>query len=191
MTKQDNEGEKNFKGRILNEKYKKFSSTFADYNIEYKTFVNKFPGIIENIKSLGKRSPSIKHEILSLFGSHSWKNLSEEIKSKHTFSDCKGCLQDEKYKNGLAELPIKKSCAKFKAKAKQYGLIKPKILADITTKIVNDLDQEYNEKYNTTFSKQIQLNSERKKPTADSSIARKTIQNVEKQWKETAVERYI
>ena len=95
--------------RIENgKKFEKFEERYSDYckndTSSYKAFVNKFPKIIENIKSLGKKDPAAKKSILSIFSTDSWTNLEQLKKTKHSPTDCQGCLKDPIYKKALSKL---------------------------------------------------------------------------------------
>ena len=54
----------------------------------YKAFINIFPNIIENIKSLGKKDPAAKKSVLSTFLIDFWTNLQQLKKTKHSATDC-------------------------------------------------------------------------------------------------------
>ena len=72
----DGEMEKHYRGRILSEKYNILTTFFDNkYHVEYKTFIDKFPAIIENVKSIGKRPPNIKTKLLTIFGFQNWETL--------------------------------------------------------------------------------------------------------------------
>ena len=98
--------------RIENgKKFEKFEERYSDYckndTSSYKAFVNKFPKILENIKSLGKKDLAAKKSVLSIFSTDSWTNLEQLKKAKHSATDCQGCLKDLIYKNALSKSPIK------------------------------------------------------------------------------------
>ena len=92
-------------------RFEKFQERYHDYcknhTSSYKAFANKFPKIIENIKSLGKKDPAAKKSILSIFSTDSWTNLEQLEKTKHSRTDCQGCFKDPIYKKALSKLPIK------------------------------------------------------------------------------------
>ena len=87
------------------------------------------------------------------------------------------------------------------AKANKYNLFQNKILADKTNTIVNDLNIEYKENYNTTFTEQYtllkqdeqnkeNLAKQHKQKKQNLATAKSIKQDIEKQWEETSVERY-
>ena len=63
------EGNKNvWQGNVNKKRFKKFRERYFDYckndTSGYKAFVNKFPSIIKNITSLGKKDPAAKKSVL-------------------------------------------------------------------------------------------------------------------------------
>ena len=108
--------------------------------------------------------------------------------------DCAGCLKHEK--DGLSKFLIKKKNIKAKKKAQQLGIIPTSHLSDITNQVLNNLDEEFNEKYNSSFTTQIKkkFNLENKKTSAHTKIiatkvGKAVIENTKEQWNETVVER--
>ena len=97
------------------------------------------------------------------------------------------------FKSALAEFPIKKDSYKFKAKAKANGLVRSSVLANVTNKVVEKLDREFKNAYKTSFSKQFTKHIQTKENISSTSatVARQVVNDVERQWNETAVERYI
>ena len=81
-----------WKGNVNKKRFEKFRERYPDYRkndtSSYKAFVNKFPNIIENIKSLGKKDPAAKKSVLSKFSTDSWTNLEQLKKAKHSPTDC-------------------------------------------------------------------------------------------------------
>ena len=87
--------------------------------MDYKTFLNNFPKIIDNVVSIGKRNPSARDQVKKVFNKEAWISLSNDKKAKHSLIDCKGCLHDPDLKDALADFPIGQKMLKFKAKEKQ------------------------------------------------------------------------
>ena len=60
-----------WQGNMNKNRFKKFQDHYPDYckndTSSYKAFVNKFPKIIENIKSLGKKDPAAKNQFYLYF----------------------------------------------------------------------------------------------------------------------------
>lgn len=194
LEKLDGEPDKHFKSRVLREKFEDYSKFFHKYEekfqVEYSTFANYFSAIVEHIRSIGKTSSKIRDEILAIFSSKVWASMPQPKQNCHSLYDCDGCLKNEKLKYMLAEFPIKKGNVRFKARAKSAGLVKAQVLRNITSNIVNKLNEDYKRDYNTTFTGQICKQHKNNSPDEVKSIARATKQDIEKQWKETAVERY-
>ena len=75
--------EKNVKGKIMHEKYKRLQRVFRIryFNINYKTFPKKYPSIINDIHDIGKKSLEIKGHLLEVFSEKKWNLLSDDAKS--------------------------------------------------------------------------------------------------------------
>ena len=60
---------KNAKGNNLKETYEELQLLFGiDYfKINYTTFHNKYPSIVDEIRSIGKRNPDVKEHVLKTF----------------------------------------------------------------------------------------------------------------------------
>ena len=116
--------------------------------------------------------------------------LSADKKCNHSLYDCKECLKNKNMKSAQAKLPVKNVC--WKAKATSMGLYKEKILKDITNKIVKNLDDQFQKNFRTTFTKQFnKVNKEiiNKSVSSEKEVIKSVKQDIEKQWKETSVER--
>ena len=79
----------------LKEIYEELQFFFGNdyFKINYTTFRNKYPSIVDQIRSIGKRSPDIKEHVLKTFSKSEWSLLSEELKSRHSPENCDGCLR--------------------------------------------------------------------------------------------------
>ena len=92
-----------WQSNINKKRFEKFQERYPDHckndTSSYKAFVDKFPKIIENIKSLWKKNPAAKKSVLSIFSTDSWTNLEHLKKTKHSPTDSQGCLKDPIYKN--------------------------------------------------------------------------------------------
>ena len=106
----------------------------SDYfKINYTTFRNNYPFIVNQIRSIGKRNPDVKEHVLKTFSKSKWSLLSEELKSRHSPENCKGCLKKKIYKSVLAQFPIK-SCVCEKKQGRQVYL-KKKIFMKLPKKL--------------------------------------------------------
>ena len=68
VTKQEDENEKEFKSRILHQRFEEFCKTFAVVatKIEYDQ-LKKFNNIVKNVQDLGKSFPNKKKHLLDIF----------------------------------------------------------------------------------------------------------------------------
>ena len=75
---------KNAKGSNLKETYEELQLFFGiDYfKINYTTFRNKYPSIVDQIRSIDKRNPDVKEHVLKTLSKSEWSLLSGEIKSR-------------------------------------------------------------------------------------------------------------
>ena len=70
----------------LKEIYEELQFFFGNdyFKINYTTFRNKYPSIVDQIRSIGKRRPDVKEHVLKTFSKSEWTLLSEELKSRHS-----------------------------------------------------------------------------------------------------------
>ena len=136
-----------WQGNVNKKRFEKFLKRYPDYckndTSSYKAFVNKFPNIVENIKSLGKKDPAAKKSVLSTFSTDSWTNLEQLKKTKHSSTDCQRCLKDRMYKNILSKLPIKTNAYRRKAFLHDFDGKKSTVLHDVTNESVSDLNRNF------------------------------------------------
>ena len=119
-------------GAILSNHCKELNTYFNTNTFEItKEFYRRCYSVIAEILRSLRRANAEKFKIiLEAFNDESWEKLSLDGKKKHSLNECRGCLEDQKFKNGLAQFPIK--AKPFIAKARKYGLIKKQPLKDIT-----------------------------------------------------------
>ena len=88
------------KGSNLKETYEELQLFFGiDYfKINYTTFCNKYPFILDQIRSISKGNPDVKEHVLKTFSKSVSKLLSGELKSRHSLENCDGCLKKRIYK---------------------------------------------------------------------------------------------
>ena len=190
--------DKSFKGIVYQQKFDRYNQYFENkqtFKTPYKTFVNKFSAIVDNMRDLSKFKCASKHELLDTFSQKQWEELGDR-KYEHSLFDCNACLKT--HKQGLSKFLVKSK--KFKAQAEKAGLYKEAVLADVTNKLVNQLNNEYTKKFNTTFTTQVKKmfrtsnqkeNISIKKQKQHLTIAKKLNENIVHQWKETSVQRYV
>ena len=183
---------KNAKGSNLKETYEKLQLFFGiDYfKINYTTFRNKYPSIIDQIRSIGKQNPDVKEHILNTISKSEWSLLSGQLKSRQTLENCDGCLKKGIYRSVLAQFPIKSLW--LRKKAEKAGLFKEKNLRDITQKTLNKLNKQLKRDHGTSFTTEVKkVFKKERKQINKGDIIRATKENIEQQWKETAVERLV
>ena len=83
-------------------------------------------------------------------------------------------------------LPVR--CFLHQAKAKKAGLIEKQVLQDKTKSILSELNNNFRNNYHTTFTKQVKRVLEIPKPRY---IAKSIKTDIENQWEQTFVERYV
>ena len=136
---------KNAKGSNLKETYEELQLFFGIvyFKINYTTFRNEYPSIVDQIRSIGKRNPDVKKHVLNTFSKSEWSFSSGKRKSRHSLENCDGCLKKEIYRSTLAQFPIKSLW--LQKKAEKAGLFKEKNLRDITQKTLNKVNNSFDE----------------------------------------------
>ena len=184
LKKDSAESMKQFVGRVNVVHFETMSSLFYNHDIPFKTFTDKFPGIIKSFQWIGKKSPEKRDKLKTTFGIQKWKKLEFKEKYKHTIYNCPRC-QDVNFEH-LKLFPVNS----IQQKAKFHKMLEKYNLDNATTNTVTERDKQYRSKYNTTFTKVI-----KKKlfPTNDSENKRKLAleikKDIEYQMEETSVER--
>ena len=187
--KQDG-NKKIWQGNVNKKLFEKFQERYPDHckndTSSYKAFVNKFPNIIENIKSLGEKDPAGKKSFLSKFSTDSWTNLEQLKKTKYSPTDCQGCLKNAMYKNVLSKLPIKTNAYRRKAFLHDFNGKKSAVLHDVTNEIVSDLNCDFKSRFNFSFISQL---TKLTKPNniEKENTARAIKIDIEAKWKQTSV----
>ena len=74
--------------------------------------------------------------------------------------------------------------------------MKDKVLSDITSSKVNELNQEFKENYNVTFTKLYNKHfnghlQENKKTENSHKVVKAAFKNCEEQWQQSSIERYV
>ena len=194
---------KQYKSKVLKKQYELYQKYFGDdfqsnFDVDYKHFTDNFTKIITYLREVSKRHSNVKLELLDVFSKNNWSDLNASTKETHTLNDCNGCLKNKQLKNCLAKLPVKSAAAK--AKATTAGLYKEQVLADVTNKIVTELNQHYKESYRTSFTTQAKKHvdnfksktqSKDKKSKVARSLGLQITKDVNKQYGESSVERYV
>ena len=153
----------------------------------YKTFVDKFPKIFENINSLGKKDPAAKKSVVTIFPPDSWTNLEQLKKAKHSPTDCQGCPKNPIYKNAVSKLPIKINVYRRKAFLHDFGRKKSTVLQNVTDEIVNDLNGDFKSRFNVNFTSQV-TKSAKCSNIEKENTARAIKKDIEAKWKQKSVE---
>ena len=141
-----------YKSQLVHYQYETFLSTFniCSQSVTYDQFKENFKNIIGNIQTLGKKHPLKKGYVMDTFSLGNWVDL-KDTQLKHTIFDCKGCPQNENWKDALAMLPVRGFL--HQAKAKKAGLIEKQVLHDKIKSILNELTNNFRNNYRTTFTK--------------------------------------
>ena len=175
-----------YRSRVLHHQYNAFQSTFSGNNlVSYDQFRENFQNIVHNIQTLGKKYPEKKRHVMDIFSLKNWVDLKDRQR-KHSIFDCNGCLRSESWRDALAMFTVRGFLQQ--AKAKRLGLVEQNVLQDKTKAILNELNQGYRKNYRTTFTKQVKQVLEIPKPR---EIAKSIKRDIENQWEETCVERYL
>ena len=156
------------------------------FNINYTTFRNKYPKILNHIHEWRKKSRNQETFVRSLFR----KKVEFAIwQCEVTTSNTEEQRFQSSLKIELGKFPIK--CANLKNKAQTVGLFKEKILHDVTNKTLDDLNKQFKKKYNTKFTTQVKKVIYPEKMLDKEIITRAAKHNIEQRWKETSVERQV
>ena len=106
-----------YKSRLVHHQYDTFLSTFSlcSQSVIYDHFKENFRNIVVNIQTLVKKHPLKKRHVMDTFSLGNSVGLKDR-QLKHTIFDCKGCLENEKWKDALAMLPMRGFLHQAKAK---------------------------------------------------------------------------
>ena len=200
LKKQDKKIPCKFKSREYKYRFEKFNDAFAgceNFQLQYQHFTTNFTKIKEHIQLLGKNDSSMKSQILDVFSTEKWHNLSKEEKDMHSLYNCQACSIKEQYRYFLSKFPTQNRSGKRKAAAAGLDNAKNIVLLDTTKKIVNDLNKAYTKVFGKTFTEAQQIIMERPSIDKENISAReieiqamkKMSKNIQDQWAETSVER--
>ena len=141
-----------YKSRLVHHQYDTFLSTFSlsSQSVTYDQFKENFKSIVGNIQTLGKKHPLKKRHVMDTFSLGNWLDLKDR-QLKHTIFDCKGCLENEKWKDPLDMLPVR--CFLHQAKAKKAGLIEKQVLQDKTKSILSELNNNFRDNFRNNIHK--------------------------------------
>ena len=202
LKKQDHENSCKFKSREYKYRLDKFNETFAgceNFHVQYQHFTTNFTKIKENVQLLGKNDSSMKRDVLNVFSSEKWDSLSSQEKNMHSLYNCQACSLKEQYRHYLSKFPTRSRAGKNKAEAAGLGSKKNIVLLDTTQAIVNDFDKAYTKIFGKTFTdahtlimEQSNRNKEKlSQRQIEIQAMKKMSKNMQDQWAETSVERYI
>ena len=183
---------------------KDFTDKFnhKNFEVEMVTF-KKFSPIVKNIQSLGKTHAKGKKEIMEFFSDKSWLDLPEEQKDLHKIFNCNGCISSLLFKSKLSLFETRNRV--FKNKSVHKELCTAKDLVNTTTKIIDDLNNDYRYKYKTTFTEVAQATCHgifgQLNPEPDRKLKKHVVKErmdlinlalakVQENWGKSEVERY-
>ncbi|XP_065639884.1 uncharacterized protein LOC124815982 isoform X2 [Hydra vulgaris] len=198
IDRESDEGTQIYTSRKYKYQYNQFQNQFQigdnnNFVLSYSLFVSKYKQIIKNIRLLGKTYPSIKTGVMQEFSLERWRCLTVKQKTDHRIKDYLGCQNDIKFKYYLSQLPNR--CKSYQSIAAKKGLLKHKelMLNDITNTIITQLDKDYQNTFQTTFTKthskilKIKNKSTEEMYKQRKHIIKNTVLDIENQWKETSV----
>ena len=186
LLKNPNESMNNFTGRVNKFRFDKFSTLFSDHNVSDKSFVDKFPKIINHFQWIGKKDPIMKETMLKTFNENQWAEVPEKQKKCHSLTDCKPCKTN--HLNFIYACPA--NSVSQKAAIKKLQQLNS--LQDITNTHLNQLDQTYKKTYGTTFTKEVKKQLFPKKQKNErKELAIKIVQNINDQDSSTEMARYM
>ena len=194
IRKLEHENKNQFQGRIQKRQYIEFQKIFSSdindkFDIPYTKFTCNFPKMIKIFQGMNKKNQSKLAMVLKTFSRENWDNLSNDEKMKHSIVDCDGCIKKKVFRDQLANIPI--HSRQLHAKATKAGLFRERILADITNKIVENLDAQYQQEYRTTFSTQAKKHVPELQPERLDKVklAKSIVTDCENQYRETDLDR--
>ena len=173
--------------------YSKLKETFPDLKLSEASYKNRASKLKNNITSLGKKDGSKKTEFLFTFSQEKWISLSEVVRKRHGNAEvCKGCLNDDRYRIPLSYIPINGSAKEFKKIAEENGLYRPvrHNIIEETKRDISELNSKYKEQFSVTFESALKMAEKSAVQKKWSQCAQEVKENIEEQWKETAVIRY-
>ena len=157
LVKGPGEKRNGFVSRIIKQQLG-FIHTKFSVEIKYQTFADNYKKIVSHIQSIGKNNVSNKNEILNTFSLQNWGKLLAGGWQFHKIVECKGCLQDSKWKATMSLFVqgIPKAARQLISKAEQFGL---KTQADKVKEAklsakreIKKLDIQFQNDYNIKFS---------------------------------------
>ena len=106
-----------YKSRLVHHQYNTFLSTFSlcSRSVIYDHFKESFRNIVGNNQTLVKKHPLKKRHVMDTFSLGNSVGLKDR-QSKHTIFNCKCCLENGKWKDALAMLPMRGFLHQAKAK---------------------------------------------------------------------------
>lgn len=140
---------------------------------------------------MGKTNLIQRNNIINTFNRCKWNELTDKIKRNHGVDACKAWISAEKFRIPLSYFPIHKSDVTAKKKAEDAGLFRPvnQQIVQATKKGISEMNRKYKAEYSTTFEstcKLVNISTERQRRV---DLAQEMKENIEEQWKGTAVVR--
>lgn len=175
----------------LSAQYKQLKRVFPHLTISESSYKNRAGKVRENISKLNKADCAKKSLFIETFCQEKWASLLEGAKKKHgNLSLCKGCLNNDKYRLPLSYVPI--NSAEWHKIATENGLFRPARhnIIDETKRDINVLNGKYKEQFSVTFENALKMADKSTVQKRWSTVAQEVKENIQEQWKETAVVRY-
>ena len=101
------------------------------------------------------------------------------------------CLSHESLRVVLATLPIRNKS--YKRRAEESGLFVPKRqrIIQATEDKIKELNKDFQRQYSVSFEKALQVHNKQKGKEERTKIAKKMKEDIENQYNESSVQRYI
>ena len=175
-------------------KFNAYLAQFLDndsFKIDYASFKKILVKIKKEFEDLGKRDSVRKAIILSVFSNEEWSQLKLEERKEHTLHGCKICISEEEYSCLIP--PTKPSSTIKKIHPGPRNTSRKQVIVDKTKEIINDLNIQHsrNMSFEKAYSKYIQPNNRLEKKREKLNIIRDVRDDIEAQWKENSVERFV
>ena len=183
-------------GQIQTLKFNAYLAQFSDndsFKIDYATFKKILVKIKKEFEDLCKHDSVQKATILLVFSNEEWSQLKLEERKEHTLHSCKICSSKEEYSCLIP--PTKPSSTIIKFHPGPRNTSRKQVIVDKTKEIINILI--FSTAVITTwvlkkaYSKYIQPNDHLAKTREKLNIIRDVRNDIEAQWKENSVKRFV
>ena len=178
-------------GYTLSTQHQNLKRLFSNIDVSEAVYKARGKKVKEDIIWLSKKDSNAKQEFVKTFSQQVWTSLSSTRQQKHGSFECKGCLREEKYRALLCQLRINKNDKIGFKNSEEKGLFRPvrRQIIEETEKDIKAPNDIYKENYSLSFESALQMSEKCSARQKRSEIAQEIKENIEDQWKETAVVR--